>query len=173
MSERERLLRRAWVAIAFGTVFVTVSFWSLVYAFVAGAEGGDGSVLAFSLGLALVPFVFVVVAFASGHDEAPVGVVKAMGLALLVGVPLLAILSDVVTGVVAGYAAGGISALAKDRRASLGARWLAVLVVAVVAAASTRLLPALGLALGPALPLTAVGIADLLSIRRYEAAGAG
>ena len=44
-----------------------------------------------AFGLALIPFVFVVLAFTSGHPRAPGAVVRAMGLTLLVGIPVSAL----------------------------------------------------------------------------------
>lgn len=119
-----------------------------------------------ALGLILVPYVFIVLAFVSEHPSAPAAVLKAMGLTLAVGYLVSAFALDAVTGLVAGVGAGGIVALRMDDGHNWRARALAVLFsvgyvfVIVRVASSLALLPA------PIFPFTAIGIADHLSERR-------
>jgi hypothetical protein len=115
----------------------------------------------------LVPFVFIVLAFSSEHPRAAGASAKAMGLALLVGIPVSALAADAVTGFVAGVGAGGVVAMRADLDRSWKARALAVLVVTAWAFVTVRLMPEAALLLAPVLPFTSVGVADhLLEIRR-------
>ncbi len=78
----------------------------------------------------LIPFVFIALAFLSEHPRAPGAVVKAMGLCLLVGIPVSAVAGDAVTGIVAGVGAGGIVALRSDEPHNWKARALGVAIAA-------------------------------------------
>src|SRR6187397_556320 len=98
----------------------------------------------------LLPFVFVALAFASGHPHAPGAVAKAMALAVVVGVPVSALSADAVTGFVAGV--GGIVALRSDVDRPWRARILAVFVVTLWAYVTVRVAPEAALLLAPALP---------------------
>ncbi|HZA00389.1 MAG TPA: hypothetical protein VE575_16635, partial [Acidimicrobiales bacterium] len=162
---------RKWKAITVATLLLVPAFWLLLAGLVADASdepGGPNPAVAVALGLAIVPFVFVVLAFMSEHANAPGAVLRAMGWALLVGIPVSAIVGDAVTGMVAGLGAGGVKALRMDIDHNVKARALAVLVasvytlVLVVATGALALLPA------PIFPFTAIGIADHLSERRRE-----
>ena len=78
-------------------MFVTISFWALIYgsalAFSDGAEVADEVIAragaGFGLALVLVPAVFAAAAFASSRIDAPVMVLAGMGISLAVGLPLL------------------------------------------------------------------------------------
>ncbi len=131
----------------------------------ASAPAGEPLI---AFGLAVVPFVFVALAFLSEHPRAPGAVIKAMGLALVVGIPISAIAADAVTGLVAGLGAGGIAALRADLDHSWKARALAVLAASGYVFALARMAPELALLLTPALPFTSIGVADHLSERRRE-----
>jgi hypothetical protein len=166
---------RKWRAILVATVLLVPAFWALLAGLVADATespGGPNPAAAVAFGLALVPFVFLALAVLSEHPRAPGAVVKAMGLALLVGIPVSAVIGDAVTGVVAGLGAGGIVALRMDPVHGWRPRAWAV----VVASAYTVFLVAFtgGLVLLPApiFPFTALGIADHLSERRADRAAA-
>jgi hypothetical protein len=161
---------KKWRAITLATLLLVPGYWAiLVGLVVANTENPSLDInpgAAVALGLALVPFVFVVLAFMSEHPRAPGAVLRAMGLALLVGLPISALAGDAVTGIVAGVGAGGIVALRADMAHSMKARALAVLIAAaytyvlVRAAGPVALLPA------PILPFTGIGIADHLSERK-------
>src|SRR5262249_34755548 len=126
-----------------------------------------------ALGLALIPFVFVVLAFASGHPRAPGAVLRAMGLCLLVGVAVGAAVPDAVTGFVAAVGAGGVGALRSDLPHTWEARALAVVIAAAWVGMSVRVFPEIALALAPILPFTSIGVADHLQERRAAQAAAG
>jgi hypothetical protein len=163
--------RRKWLAITLATLVLVPAYWGILGAFVSSASDGSagpnsGPLLAF--GLCVVPFAFVVLAFASQHPRAAGAVVRAMGLALVVGIPASALASDAVTGLVAGVGAGAIAALRPDEGSSIKARALAVLIVTVAVYVLLRTATVTALLLAPVLPFTAVGLADHVRELRRE-----
>ncbi|HET6833958.1 MAG TPA: hypothetical protein VFH30_08810 [Acidimicrobiales bacterium] len=171
---------RKWRAIMLATLVLVLAFWVLLAGLVAGAtddnsgsEAEPNAALGLVVGLAVIPFVFVVLAFLSEHPRAPGAVLRAMGWALLVGIPASALAGDAVTGIVAGVGAGGIQALRMDYPQNWRARAWAVLVASVYALVLVRVAGALVLLPAPIFPLTAIGIADHLSERRAEQAAGG
>ena len=168
--------RKKWRAILAATLVLAVAFWSLMIGLVALATddtdvpepSGLNAGAAVAFGLALIPFVFVTLAFMSEHPRAPGAVVRAMLLSVLVGVVVTGFVGDPVTGVVAGVGAGGVAALRRDVDDELRPRVVAVAVaslytlVLVYVAGGIVLLPA------PIFPFTAIGIADHLSERKAE-----
>jgi hypothetical protein len=166
--------QRKWWAITVATLVLVPAFWAMLAGLVAVAaddsSGTDAPNVAIALagGLAVVPFVFVALAFLSEHPRAPGAVLRAMGWALLVGIPASALAGDAVTGIVAGVGAGGIQALRMDDPQNWRARSLGVLVASVYALVLVRVAGAMVLLPAPIFPLTAIGIADHLSERRAE-----
>jgi hypothetical protein len=155
------------------TLVLVPSYWFVLAGLVAVAsEKPDappaGPFIAF--GLALIPFVFIVLAFFSEHPRAPGAAVKAMGLALVVGIPVSAIAADAVTGLVAAAGAGGVVALRADRAEAWKPRAIAVLAVSVYVYLMIRLAGDVTLLLAPTLPFTCLGVADHLVERRGEKA---
>jgi hypothetical protein len=170
--------RRKWQTITVATLLLVPAYWALLAALVSLAADDDASssssgapnaAAALAFGLAIVPFVFVVLAFMSGHPRAPGAVLRAMGLSLLVGVIVSALAGDAVTGIVAGVGAGGVCALRKDGPHNWQARALAVLVASLYTLVLARIAGPLVLLPAPVFPLTAIGVADHLSERRAEA----
>jgi hypothetical protein len=163
--------RRKWRAITLATLVLVPAHWALLAGLVA-VTSDDASApqpapfIAF--GLALVPFVFLVLAFLSEHPRAPAAVLKAMVLFLLVGIPVSALAADAVTGLVAAVGAGGVVALRADEGSSVRARALAVFAVTVYVFVLLRTVGDLALLLAPALPFASIGVADHLSERRAE-----
>jgi hypothetical protein len=129
-----------------------------------GGVGYPGAYIAF--GLALVPFVFVVLAFLSEHPRAPGAVVKAMALALVVGIPASAIAADAVTGFVAGVGAGGLVALRPEVVHGWRPRAVAVVVATAWAFLAVRTVPEVAVLLAPVVPFTSIGVADHVAERR-------
>jgi hypothetical protein len=161
--------RRKWRAILLATLLLVPSYWAVLAGVVSAAsERQDGPpagpLIAF--GLALIPFVFIVLAFLSEHPRAPGAVVRAMGLALIVGIPLSAVATDAVTGFVAGIGAGGVTALRSDLSHTWKARAVAVAAATVYVFALVRIAPEVTILLTPILPFTSIGISDHLSERR-------
>ena len=165
---------RKWRAITLATLVLVPAYWSMLAGLVAAADDGDSGPhpgAAIALGLTLIPFVFIVLAFLSEHPRAPGAVLRAMGLTLLVGIPVSAIAGDAVTGIVAGVGAGGVVALRADGPHNARARAWAVLVAVAYTFFLVRGASALALLPAPIFPFTAIGIADHLSERRQERDG--
>jgi hypothetical protein len=158
-----------WRAITVATLVLVPAFWAILAGLVSvavdDADGGPQPGAAIAFGLALLPFVFIALAFMSGHPRAPIAVVKAMGLFLLVGIPVSALAADAVTGLVAGVGAGGIVTLRADATHTWRARALGVAFAAVYAFVLVRTVGALALVSAPVFPFTSIGIADHLAER--------
>lgn len=168
--------RRKWRAITVATLLLVPAFWAILAGLVSTTSQTEGEgpnpAAAIAFGLALVPFVFMVTAFLSEHPRAPSAVVKAMGLALLVGIPVSAIAGDAVTGMVAGIGSGAISALRADAGHNWRARAVAVAVASVYTFVLIRTIGAPALLAAPIFPLTGIGIADHISEWRLDRATA-
>lgn len=171
--------QRKWRAITLATLLLVPAVWSLLGGLVAAASdeaGGPAPGAAIALGLALIPFVFIVLAFSSEHPRAPGAVLKAMGLFLLVGIPVSALAADAVTGIVAGVGAGGIVALRADLAHDWRVRAGAVAVATAYSFVLARVAGPVVLVAAPIFPFTGIGLADHLSewrrTRRGDVAGA-
>jgi hypothetical protein len=159
------------------TLLLVPAYWALLAGLVSIAtdeDAGAPNAAAFvALGLALIPFVFVALAFLSEHPRAPGAVLRAMGLSLLVGIPVSALAADAVTGFVAGIGAGGIAALRADLAHSLKTRAIAVAAATAYAFLLVRVAPEAALLVTPILPFTTIGVADHLRERRREREASG
>jgi hypothetical protein len=163
--------RKKWRAILLATLVLAPAFWAIIFGMVAAAsDAADAPAAApfIAFGLAVIPFVFVALAFLSEHPRAPGAAVKAMIISLLVGIPVSALAQDAVTGLVAGLGAGGVVALRMDLSDRVKSRAIAVVVVTVYCFFLLRTVSGVALLMGPALPFTSLGIADHLSERRRE-----
>jgi hypothetical protein len=165
--------QRKWQTITVATLVLVPAYWAILAGLVSqAAENGDDpsphAGLALAFGLMVIPFVFMILAFMSGHPRAPAAVLKAMGLSILVGIVVSAAAVDAVTGIVAGVGAGGVVALRQDDPSDRKARWLGVLVAALYTFALVRVVGALALFPAPIFPFTAIGLADHLAARRRE-----
>jgi hypothetical protein len=123
-----------------------------------------------AFGLAIIPFVFVALAFLSEHPRAPGAVVKALAVSIVVGIPLSALAGDAVTGLVAGLGAGGVIALRPDVGHTGRSRAIAVVLATLYAFLMVRVAPEATLLVAPVLPFSSIGIADHLRERRPETA---
>lgn len=164
--------QKKWRAIVIATLLLVPAYWSILAGLVAGAtdskEDAPAPGAALALGLALIPFVFIALAFLSEHPRAPGAVLKAMGLSILIGITASALTADGVTGIVAGVGAGGVVALRSDEPHNWRARAIAVAVAAAYTFVLVRILGSVALLPAPVFPLTGIGIADHLSERRWE-----
>jgi hypothetical protein len=163
--------QRKWRAILVATLVLVPAFWSMLAGLVAAASDDPDApnpAAALAFGLALIPFVFIVLAFMSEHPAAAGAVLRAMGLALLVGIPVSALAGDAVTGIVAGVGAGGVAALRRDHDETVRARALAVVFATVYTFVLVRVAGGLVLLPAPIFPFTGIGIADHLSERNRE-----
>ncbi len=166
--------QRKWRAITLATVVLVPAFWSMMAGLVAMATddrdaaepAGLNGPAAVAFGLALIPFVFIVLAFMSEHPRAPGAVLRAMGLSLLVGVMVWSFAGDPVTAVVAGVGAGGIPALRMDDHHTVRARAVAVLAASAYTLLLVYMVGGLALLPAPVFPFTSLGIADHLAERR-------
>jgi hypothetical protein len=153
-----------WRAITYATLLLAPAVWSLLAGLVALAADdppeGAQPAAAIALGLTLIPFVYIVLAFSSRHPQAAGAVVKAMGLCLLVGIPVSAVAADAVTGIVAGVGAGGIVALRPDRLDDRRLRIGALVIGAAYTFVLARVAGAVVLVAAPVFPFTALGLAD-------------
>jgi hypothetical protein len=158
---------KKWRAITLATLLFVPGFWVLLAGLVAANSesdiGGPNPGAALALGLASIPFVYIVLAFLSEHPKAPAAVLKAMGLALVVGIPVSALAADALTGIVTGVGAGAIVALRSEESHSYRARAVAVLLTGVATFLLVRLVGEVALLPTPILPFTAIGVADHLS----------
>ncbi|MFB3738601.1 MAG: hypothetical protein ACE14W_06515 [Candidatus Velamenicoccus archaeovorus] len=165
--------RRKWRAILVATLLLVPGYWAMMVGLVSFASDKEDAPAAapfIAFGLALIPFVFVALAFLSEHPRAPAAAAKAMGLAVVVGIPASALAADALTGFVAGVGAGGIAAMRMDQGHTWKARAVAVLAAAAYAFLTVRAAPDLVLLIAPVLPFTVLGVADHLSERRSERA---
>jgi hypothetical protein len=170
--------RRVWRAILIATLLLVPAYWGLLVGLVSVASDDPVRVPAAGLwiafGLCLIPFVFLALAFASGHPRAPTATLWAMLLCLVVGIPVSAIAADAVTGFVAGIGAGGIVAMRSDLERAWRPRALAIAIVSAWAFLTVRTVSDVALLLAPVLPFTAIGVADhLVQIRREGRAASG
>ena len=168
--------QKKWRAITLATLLLVPAYWAILAGLVSGAsetDEGPAPAAAIAFGLALIPFVFIVLAFLSEQPNPAGAAAKAMGLAVLVGIPASVIALDGVTGIVAGVGAGGIVALRADEGHTWKARALAVLVASVYTMVLVRVAGAAALFPAPIFPFTGIGVADHLSERKYERASAG
>lgn len=160
-SDSEASRRRNWLALALGTIGVTVSYFSYAAAFIP-PEGQTGPVLdpgLIGLAIALAPFAFVVVGFVSRNPRAPKQVLVAMGMLLVLGLAV-GLLAPVL-GASAGFGVGIALVLNRPglpdvmRNRILGV----VLALIYVFALLVFITPA-GVLTGALLPPMAVGFAD-------------
>ena len=165
--------RLKWRTITLATLLLVPGYWMLLAGLVASGSsdttGGPDPAAALAFGLVVIPFVFLVLAVMSGRPRWPGAVAKAMGMALLVGLPVSAIAGDAITGIVAGVGAGGCIALRRDEAHSLRTRAAAVAFAALYTFLLVRSVSVLALLPAPVLPLTAIGLADHVSERRQPA----
>lgn len=163
--------QKKWRAITLSTLLLLPAYWGIVTGLVAVASDDPSAPAAgppIAFGLALLPFVYIALAFLSQHPRAPSAVLKAMGLSILVGIPAAAIAPDGVTGLVAGIGAGGIAALRPEELRGWRARAVGVLIVSVYTFVMVRVVPDVTLLLAPTLPFTCLGVADHVAETRRE-----
>ncbi len=164
--------RRKWIAVGLATFVELVSFWAIIVGVARGIEDEAAGSAAgpFALGFALVPFAFLVLAFVSNHRRAPGAVMRAMGVWLLAGLPMI-LFVDPAAGMAAGYGMGGAIALRADEGHSFKARfwWVVALVVYVAVLVLGRIAPGPGALSASLLPFATVAFADYV-IEQKEAA---
>lgn len=153
-------LRRRWLVIALSTVVLQFAYWPMV-ASLGTREDGATAVAAgpLALGLAVVPFAFMALAFGSRHDSAPMATLKALGLFVLVALPLVVIV-DPMVGAAAGLTAGAVPALQADEVHDRRWRWAAVAAVTVYLFVLRVVAVEFALVSGAVLPFAVHGLVD-------------
>lgn len=138
-------------------------------------QGEDPSAAApaFTVGFALAPVVFATVALVSAHPRAARATLKAMGLWVLITLPVSLI--HPVTGLCAGFGAAGAVTLRLPEHHRRGSRALAVLLTTVyvtvlVFAVSVR---EAGTFAGAMLPLLGVKAADVWGAKAERSQSSG
>jgi hypothetical protein len=150
--------RRKWVVITAATVLELASYWFMVAAFDISRVGVGNAAGPFALGLALVPFVFMILAFGSRHPSAPGAVIRGMTLSLVMGIPIAYI--NLPMGLVAGYGAGGIFTLRAEPYHRWQIRATAVALAAIYTLATLLIMEDQAVFVGGIVPFLAIGIAD-------------
>ena len=167
-----RSAAKKWRAILVATLVLVLAFWALLEGLVAEATN-DGSssevepnaAIGLAVGLTVIPFVFVALAFLSEHPR-PWSRGPGDG-RMLVGYGTAA--GDAATGIVAGVGAGGIQVLRMDEPQNWRAwawRWWLLRGYC----SSWRAAGGLVLRRRPSSLLTAIGVADHLSELEVQAA---
>jgi hypothetical protein len=149
-------LRGRWLAITAASAVYQFCYWPIF----AGTTAPDGSgVGLIALGLALVPFVFLVAAFATQHPNAPGATLRAMGWFLLVGLPVGVFVP--IIGVCLGVSLGAVVALAPlPERDTRRTRYLTVAGVAAYLLVLLAFSPGFLVISGAVLPLAVHGMVD-------------
>ncbi len=136
------------------------SYFTYAAAFATGSDG-SGSIepRLVAVGLAIAPFVFIVLAFVSQNPLAPRDVLRSMGLLIVVGLSFG--LLDPLAGAAAGFAAGGAGALNRIAIDAL-VRWRVAAVVfsAVYCLVLLIVITPAGVFAGAVTPLLMIGFAD-------------
>lgn len=167
--EEEVSSRRIWAAVIVATVLTVISYGFLLLAiFAPRLEVAEGEVAAsadpaWALGFILVPFVFISLAFISKRERAPIATLKAMGLWVMVALPLG--LFNPITGLAAGFGTGGIVALRRGEFYRLSYRVWAVVITTAYVTGLLFFAPPGGVFAGAVLPIPAIAIADNLAAR--------
>lgn len=162
-------LRRRWLAITAGTVVMQFAYWFVLFSLAVQEDESTafGAELVV-VGLAVVPFAFLALAFFSRHPRFPMATLKALGLFVLVGAPLMVLL-DVRVGAAAGLAAGGVVALQREEVHSGRWRWIGVAVMTVYLTVLFAVSPSFAAVSGAVLPFTVHGLVDQAAETRTPA----
>lgn len=124
---------------------------------------------AFAVGLAIVPFVFVVLAFGSRHPRAPGAVLKSLGVWAVVGLSVGWFSFGL--GLVLAFGVAGMISLRVDDPGATRARLVALaLVLVYVVALIVLASPIIGLFAAGTTPLIGLGFADQYVEARERAA---
>ncbi len=159
---------RRWAVLAMATTAMQFAWWPVVYEVAASPDPEGGSAGGFAFGLALVPVVFGILAFGSRRDDAPMAVLRAMGIFLVVGLPLG--LMDVVVGLAVGFSAAAVTALrGPEGLDTKRLRWFAVGGLLVWVSLLLAVAPGFAIMSGAVLPLLVHGIVDQAAEDRAHA----
>ena len=170
MSEPETSPSRKWFAISVATLVMMICYTAILFGVAGGlsGEGEESAALALAVGLAGVPLVFLALAFISRHPRAPKATLKAMGLFLVVGIPVS--LLSLPAGLVGGFGAGGLVSLRLEETDTIRARVWAVALSAAYIMVVGRIIPPIDALAGSIFPFLALGAADSIMKKRAERA---
>lgn len=145
------------MAVTAATGVVVISVWATLIPLALSAEGAGAGGLA--LGLALIPLAYIAAGFGSRKEDWPLATVKAMGLAVLIGLPI-GVFIDPLSGLITAYAVGAVVTVRRDDPNSLTRRWWAAVGVAVVTIFLVRVSLPIAVVLSPALPFMVMPLVD-------------
>ena len=154
-------LRRRWLAISLATVVMQFGYWPVIGSLGTTTDGDRVVVWPLvAIGMGIVPFALMALAFLSRQPNPASATLRALGLFIVLGPPLI-VLVDPMVGMVAGLAAGGVAALQRDPDVhSVRWRWWAVGAVTVYVVVLLLVLPAFAVVSGAVLPFTVHGLVD-------------
>ena len=154
-------LRRRWLAITLATVVAQFAFWPVVASLGTTIEGERAVAWPLvAIGLGVVPFALLALAILSRQPNPASATLKALGLFILVGPPLVVLL-DPVVGMVAGLAAAGVAGLQRDETIHrLSWRWIAVGVLSAYIIVLVLVAPDFAVVSGAVLPFAVHGLVD-------------
>lgn len=158
--------RRNWIALGLGALVAVPSYMLYGAAFLISDEGVTVDRQLFALGVALAPFVFVIVAMVSRNASMSRQVLRAMGLLLALGLSL-GLLTPLL-GASAGLGVGTALSLEQPEMPKVLRR--RIIAVALSAAYTFLLLVTItpaGVLTGAILPTLAIGLADDYSAWRF------
>lgn len=151
-----------------GTLIQAISYGSILLGALAAQSDEDlAAGPAFALGFGLVPMVFVVVALISRRRNAPVSILKAMGAWLVFALPLG--LFNPVTGLVAGFSAGGALTLRAPEVMTKRWRARAAILGTIYVTGLVLVIPRAGIFAGAVTPLLIIRAADFYAERSDRA----
>lgn len=121
----------------------------------------------FALGLALVPFMYAALAFISRHRNAPIAVLKSMGVWLVTALAFG--LASIPVGLSFAFSVGGIFSLRAEEHQSYRYRFAASAIQAV-AVLALFISPPLALSVAATMPFVVLAWADNYADRREQRA---
>lgn len=163
--------RRRWTVIAIATILMFLSFSSLLAGLADATEDEASRTAALGVGLAIVPFVFLTLAFGSRHPRAPGAVLRALGTWLVVGISVGWF--SFALGLALAFGLGGMITLRADEPGTHRTRaWSLVASITYVFVVAVIVSPAIGLFAAGTVPLLGLGFADqYLEARATRAEG--
>ncbi|OFW65856.1 MAG: hypothetical protein A2Z12_04840 [Actinobacteria bacterium RBG_16_68_21] len=146
-----------------------LSFSSLLAGIADETSTDPNRTAAFGFGLAIVPFVFVTLAFGSRHPRAPRAVLASLGLWLAISLVLG--LLTVGLGISVGFGVAGMFSFRRDPPHSYRTRSWALVAGLFYTVLLAVLAPGLGLFAAGTVPFIAIGFADQYAENRARTQG--
>lgn len=160
--------RRVRNGLVAGTVLTLAATWLFVLGAVAVEDTEASSIPVFiALGLAPVGF-FVMAKLARGADSLA-ATAQATVIGLGVGVAVILLAQDIVSGFVGMFGSGAIVALPRPHGTGIWERIAAVAFVTALVSVIVRVVPLVALVVGPGLAVPVLAAADALAVRKIAA----